>query len=664
MLPRASAQVNEPAIVMSLTVSADTSRCGNEKSLLLYGAQDVLFCYTVVNTGNVTFTTNYLTSSPVGPTNVDRTQVLSPGVSALLSPTFFVSTTQSIQSTWTVTGNIEGVELSAVASDSVSITVLQPGILVTYTVALGTTSCGTSSTVTAFPDGSVTHCIQIANSGQVTLTHEELSIPGLGIQATIPYTLEPGAVLTINEETRAALGIVQSLQQNNVTTAATYAASIKAVTFKNISIPASASVTIDLYDRDLSVDIIPVSAPNVCPANKISPVLNSQYYLCIAITNTSNVTYTHHTISLQPQGSTVQFSRDLGPSQRILLTNELLNLVEQSAILGPFTFTTAVEQGVMVTSTHPLGYNINTNHQIRIEMATPTPTTSPTATSTNTPQTPAPPTQTWTPTPGLTVIPPTNTIIPPTNTAVPTPITPTPTPTFSYAVSALETPTLPPSPTPTDNPAATQTQLAIEQATQIAQSQPPTLEPIYVQQTAEAAVATQTQEALIAAQQSAPNIDPNAPPAAPVDPNGQPPAADTGTLAEASAPVDGMAQDGFASPLTMSEPAAVETATPEPTIRPIVIPPPAVEPSTFSLFGMVAQQMFVAASWVWISLGAVAFLAATVTMLFMALRSLNGDADEGEFDLVTFNDFDEDNTPPPSRSSTSTDSDTWPSSLP
>ena len=684
-----TALANDTTVLLTMTVGTLESvsalennyNCSQTDTITIPRTKPIVYCYLITNTSDITYTTHSLESTGSGPKLPNQSFTLTPRggltATAIVTLTGSLVTSEIINSVWTATSD-QGTAVTA--SDSVTVTVLQPQIALTYTVGLDVNGCGTTTSVIAFQGGSVAHCLEIRNTGELTLTNHTVSIQGLNLQATFPYTLPPGATLLLNEATRANLGITQSFIQTNVTQATTSVATVSSQTELNDSAQATANVSVDYFRKDYAISVTTSPLPSDCPAISVPPLANGQYYICIQIRNSSNVSLTNHTVTIRPDEKTFSFYHDLGPSQQLNITYDYLKsltntLTTTLQLMGPYTQTANVDRGASVTSFSPQGYSASASSQLNIIAATSTPTPTPTRTPTSTPKTPFPDTPTWTATPVSTY---TQTPIPTaTQTLVPiaTPDTPTPTSTLSYAVSVLATPTAP------VNPFATQTQIAVEQTVQASQFQQPTLDPVFVQQTQVAIFPTQTYEALLATGQIPPTVDPNLQLTPVLDPNLQqnPPVADPNLQ---SMPMSAPVSDQPVAPAEQPsatftvQPIPTETPTitltPEPTVRPIVPPTPPPSLDSFTLFGTVIGQMVSAASWVWFFLGTTIFLVAAFFIMALALRTLNFGPQNDDFDLIERTDSDEEENVTLTRSprptgrtnSTRSSSDNWPNSLP
>lgn len=667
-------QAEGASIVMTMTVgtTANTNqgKCEGAKSLVIEGQQNLYFCYEVKNTGTVSITEHSLSSTvpDLSFPNTAADQILLPDGTALYTRELDGGLISSpiVTSVWTST-SFSGSTTSY--TDSVSIEVLKPNLAITYTVGLDQTRCGESNQVTSFSGGNVVHCLQLYNSGTTALTTHTLQIPSIGFTATIPYNLVPGQVITIDEATRAGYGIDSSLVSTNVVAATNYSAQVVSMAGPDQKVEQSANASVDVLKKGLSIRFVLNDKSNLCPTTDTLPIINTQYYLCLVIQNSSNITYTNHVIALSPQNAVLNFAYDIGPSQQLTVTSDKLSIFKQpSTLLGPYTMIGDLAEGAVITSTNASGFIEIQSVARTIVMATPTPTPTPTKTATTTPtatltpRTPFPDTPTWTPTTGPSATP-TATFTPlppvaPTPTLIPT-ITPT---VQSFAVSILETPT---SAVPTldpNAPFATQTQIALEQAAQaaqLAQAQPPTVDPI-IQMTEQAMIfATQTYEAMVASGQIPPPGDPNATPTPPlVDPNSS-----VSPLPDQTQAMLMSAEPASQAPESPLESPAL-TLTLEPTMRPIILPTPPIAASALSLFGIVAGRMFTVAGWIWLFIGALVFLLAALVMMAMVVRSLGPNDSNDQFDLVEDDEIEEPEPSTPSKPSSNPTIDDWPDSLP
>lgn len=91
-----------PAIIMTKTVGLDATICATGSSTTLpIGGGDVTYCYSVENTGNVTFTLHTLVDDQLGTILSSVPYTLAPGGTYFITTTIYLSETTVNSATWT-----------------------------------------------------------------------------------------------------------------------------------------------------------------------------------------------------------------------------------------------------------------------------------------------------------------------------------------------------------------------------------------------------------------------------------------------------------------------------------------------------------------------------------------------------------------------------------
>ncbi len=90
---------------------------------------------------------------------------------------------------------------------SVAFPVVAPSTIVTKSVGLDPNVCAPVGTITATAGSQVYYCLQVTNTGDITLTNHLVSDPLLGItNVPINYALPPGASVAITHSLVSGLG--------------------------------------------------------------------------------------------------------------------------------------------------------------------------------------------------------------------------------------------------------------------------------------------------------------------------------------------------------------------------------------------------------------------------------------------------------------------------
>jgi hypothetical protein len=110
-----------PSIALTKTVGLDPNACGTTDSLSVEGPADVTYCYTVINTGDISFTTHYLIDSQLGNIFDGYPAELNPGATLFVTRTALVTQTTVNTATWTARDPI-GAPGTASATATVAVT--------------------------------------------------------------------------------------------------------------------------------------------------------------------------------------------------------------------------------------------------------------------------------------------------------------------------------------------------------------------------------------------------------------------------------------------------------------------------------------------------------------------------------------------------------------
>jgi hypothetical protein len=341
--------------------------------------------------------------------------------------------------TWTA--RTEDNDPQPIVNRQVTVDVVNPVLNVTKTVGQDRTTCSTARFLRVPSGQSISFCITLQNTGDITLTSHTIADTPLSINATINYTLPPGGSLAILPTNLGTLGITNgSLERSSVTSAFANNVSVTSRTLSALTATGASTATVDIGNTTVRFTKTVSTQPEDCSkTNTIQVQPGTKVYYCVAIQNTGVINLTTHQLTEANLSIDVTFQYDLAPGATLFVTNDFLARNNLPIVFGPFEihprFGTANVIGNTMTykGSAPGGFSVSATAGTT---ATYPPT--PTNTATSRPN----PTSTNTPGPTST---PTFTPIPqsPTPSVTPTftPITPTPTPTRSYAISLLETPT-------------------------------------------------------------------------------------------------------------------------------------------------------------------------------------------------------------------------------
>jgi predicted nucleic acid-binding Zn ribbon protein len=361
-----SATVNviplRPAIQFTKTVGLAPSTCATGDSLKVMQGKKIVYCYKVKNTGNVTLTLHSLSDNKLGAILSSQALALAPQASTFITRSATAVITTTNIATWTAYISATS-GLKAMATDSATINVipLRPAIQFTKTVGTVKDACAVTSEI-AVPGGTtVYYCYSIKNTGNVTLTHHQLTDLNIDqdiLPAGFTYDLPPGERVSTVE-----MGVTISARIDTTTTNTAiwnayrednedvYAVAIAKATVRvrRASISVAKSVGSDRLNCSTSAALV------------VKPL--SSIYYCLMLKNTGSLTLTQHTIkdlalginrsvnlSIAP-GATVVFTRgrlaELGP---ILVTQDITNTMSaaSSYVDGPARVTISATTTALV----------------------------------------------------------------------------------------------------------------------------------------------------------------------------------------------------------------------------------------------------------------------------------------------------------------------------
>jgi hypothetical protein len=187
----------QPSIVLTKTVGTDSAVCAATDVITLLGGGEVTYCYTVLNTGNVTLSLHDLVDTQLGAILQGFAYALAPGASAFVTETTLITGTTVNFADWTASDQVSPTVVIS-TSDVATATVVpaQPSIVLTKTVGTDPTVCAGTGMITIVNQyqANVYYCYQVLNTGDITLTVHDLVDSELGtLLAAFPYSLGPGA---------------------------------------------------------------------------------------------------------------------------------------------------------------------------------------------------------------------------------------------------------------------------------------------------------------------------------------------------------------------------------------------------------------------------------------------------------------------------------------
>jgi uncharacterized repeat protein (TIGR01451 family) len=285
---------------MTKTVGTDPLTCatGNDLTLPATGG-DVTYCYTVENTGTVTLTNHSLVDDQLGTLLNNFSFALAPSESIAITETVLITQTVVNSATWTADNGTFTVADSDTAT--VTVPIANPSIELAKTVGTDPNTCASGDSITLpVTGGEVIYCFAVTNTGDITLTHHTLTDSHLGdILNGLSYSLAPGGSV-FNTATAA-------------TTQTTVNTAVWTAYIDGSPVPISATdddtatVTVPTANPSITVDKTVGLDPVVCATTDSVnlPLGGGEVTYCFEVTNTGDITLTHHTVTDSHLGSIV-----------------------------------------------------------------------------------------------------------------------------------------------------------------------------------------------------------------------------------------------------------------------------------------------------------------------------------------------------------------------
>ncbi len=314
-LSPAFAGAQSASITSDKTVGLDPMVCATTSSITLPpGGGNVTYCYTVTNTGDVTFTSLNLGDDHLGTILSSFPYSLTPGASVFITQAAPVTVTTTNVASWTAAISVTPV---ATSTDSalVTVTPAAPGLNLVKTVGTDPAACAPTSSIVFPPEGgTAVYCYTATNTGNVTLSTHTLVDSELGtLLDGFAYSLAPLASVFITSS-----AVITQTTQN----VASWGGSTISPTM-TITGTDSALVTVTPAAPGLSLVKTVGTDPAACaPTGAIVlPPGGGTVVYCYRATNTGNVTFTSHTLADSELGTLLNdFAYPLGPSASTFVT--------------------------------------------------------------------------------------------------------------------------------------------------------------------------------------------------------------------------------------------------------------------------------------------------------------------------------------------------------
>lgn len=421
-----------PAIQLTTTVGA-VDGCATTTSVRIVTGSSVYLCYTVTNSGDVTFTQHFAIAEQL---IVPKPFTFNLGPGQTVTRIVQASNVQKdvqINAGWQAITGTTAVQVGS----PIAIDVVQPRVALAYTVGLSANECGTATSLLVPTSKTIYFCLRITNSGDVNLTNHEIAIQTPSLSGIVTATLAPGDDMIITQGSLTSLNLAGSLTQN-AASSFTSSATVTARTQEGLrTAPTTATIAVTALSPTVTLQAIADTEPDRCRMVSSPVTGGTPLYYCLVITNASQVQLTRHIITLPLYSVSLTFDYSLKPGERFTLTNgSLVNILALQPAFGPYGAPVPLTSVVFgYSGSNADGFSaVPANASLPGTSVTPTFTPIPTATfiPTDTPPPtapPTPPTPTWTPFPPTPTWTPTWTLVPP-----------IPTPTTDFRAMSITTP--------------------------------------------------------------------------------------------------------------------------------------------------------------------------------------------------------------------------------
>ncbi len=299
------------ALVLTKTVGTHPNICAPTQVITVAAGTPLYYCYTVQNTGNITFTTHTITDSQYEGTLTNHVPyILKPGPPPDSIAMLIVSSVAGVQQTTVSTGTWIASSwnptttsgMTATASDTTI--VLVPSLSVRETVGTDPHQCATTDQLDSPVGAQVTYCYTAYNNSGVFLRLHNVSDSQQGLlRSDSPLLLAPGATVHFTNTTF----ITQT-----TTNVFTWTGYITDVT--GISTVATATATVHTPAIKLRATV--GTDPDHCATtDAITVTAGTLIDYCYSVKNTGGVAFTHHEITDHAAMAHYSRTQPLSPDQ-------------------------------------------------------------------------------------------------------------------------------------------------------------------------------------------------------------------------------------------------------------------------------------------------------------------------------------------------------------
>ena len=309
------------AITLSKTVSNSPLGCGATNTITVFEGQQVTYCYTVRNSGDMTLTAHSLVDTQLGTILSSFAYTLTPGASTFVTRSATLTQTTTNSATWTASDGT----VSATASSTATVTVTPAADLVISKI-------GSPERVSV--GGVLSYTIVVTNTGPNTATTVIVTdaLPsGLGAPA---IATTQGSCGITNSVATCQLGTLGAGRTVNIALATTAPATRGTITnTAGVSSPndpntannTASAVTAVLAPGLALTKTVGTNAATCATTSAIAVPTTTLMTYCYTVRNTGDYTFSTHTLSDTQLGVIVSgLTKTLAPGASTSITKSVL----------------------------------------------------------------------------------------------------------------------------------------------------------------------------------------------------------------------------------------------------------------------------------------------------------------------------------------------------
>ncbi|MGB0383566.1 MAG: DUF7507 domain-containing protein [Ardenticatenaceae bacterium] len=319
-----------PVITLEKTVGTTAGVCASTNEITVDPGSNVYYCYTVENSGTITFTSHSLVDDKLGSLLDQSNQSMSLAPGERYSVTLMHPITQTTinHATWNATDGTDSIS----ATSSATVTISTPAIELQVTVGSEPDMCASTSELSVMSGTEVYYCYNVSNTGGITFTEHDLVDDRFGtILDNESIVLPPGEQYQL---------IRSATLTESTTNHATWSAE-GAESSENAQSEASAQVTILTAGLELT-KTVGIQADTCATTDAISVTTGTQVHYCYLLANRGDVPLTSHRLVDDQLGSLlITDSLQIAPGESYSLTHSttltesVVNQATWSAQISP-----------------------------------------------------------------------------------------------------------------------------------------------------------------------------------------------------------------------------------------------------------------------------------------------------------------------------------------